>query len=192
MFSKISIIFVVHARTYPPRGISLQRINRHGTYIQGYLLTWSRSENCSGLKRIHGFWEIFVFGTKSSRFLTSLFESNCPCACITLELRKALRVMYYDSSWGRSPFQSWAPGRATKIQVKLRRRQFSINFDHFRGACPNLSSSTTFSKTHKQTRRLHSWIARDLIYIRKLLRGQTNSRILRNLHFSHQKFKIFD
>ena len=132
------------------------------------------------------------FETKLSRFLTTILKSNCPCACITLELRKALRVMYYDPYWGRSPFQGWAPGRATEIQFKLRRRQVFENFDHFSVACPDLFASTDFSKTMQSTQRCHSWIARDLIYIGKLLRSQTNSQILRNLRFCDPFTPIFD
>ena len=56
----------------------------------------------------------------------------------------------------------------------------------------NLSSSTNFSKTNISTQRIHSWIGRDLIYPRKLLRGQTNSQILRYLHFSDPFTTLFD
>ena len=44
----------------------------------------TRSENCSGVKRIHGFGEIFIFLNHLHQFLTSLRDLNCPCACITL------------------------------------------------------------------------------------------------------------
>ena len=63
---------------------------------------------------------------------------------------------------------------------------------NFRSTFPDLFVKRDFSRTHKQTRHLHSWTARDLIYPGKLLRGQTNSRILRNLRFRHQNFNIFD
>ena len=63
---------------------------------------------------------------------------------------------------------------------------------HFRVHAPDLSLRTTCSKTHKQTRDPHRWIGLDLIYMKKLLRGQTNSRIARNLHFSHPFTPIFD
>ena len=56
----------------------------------------------------------------------------------------------------------------------------------------NLCTSTTFSKTHKQTCHLHFWIARDLIYKGKLLRSETNSQISSNLHFSYPFTPFFD
>ena len=56
----------------------------------------------------------------------------------------------------------------------------------------DLSCSTTFSKTHKQTRDRHRWIGLDFIYKGKLLRSQTNTQISRYLHFSVQFFPLFD
>ena len=67
----------------------------------------------------------------------------------------------------------------------------SKNHEHldFRGHAPDLSFKRDFSKTHRQTQRLHSWIARDLSLPGKLLRGQTNSQILRYLHFSPNRVR---
>ena len=49
-----------------------------------------------------------------------------------------------------------------------------------------------FSKTHRQTQRIYFWIGLDLTEVGKLLRSQTNSQILRNLHFCDQETKNFD
>ena len=46
-----------------------------------------------------------------------------------------------------------------------------------------LSSNKDFSKTHSQTYQAHSWTAINLMEVRKLVRGQTNTQILRCLHF---------
>ena len=60
------------------------------------------------------------------------------------------------------------------------------------GHGPDLSSRGDFSKTHKQTRRMHSWIGLDLTEGVKLLRSETNSQILSNLHFCDPFTPIFD
>ena len=62
----------------------------------------------------------------------------------------------------------------------------------FSVSCKNLFLKRDFSKTHKQTCYIHSWIARDLIWVGKLLRSKTNSRIASNLYFSELPVKIFD
>ena len=49
-----------------------------------------------------------------------------------------------------------------------------------------MSLSRDFSKTHRQTQRIYFWIGLDLTERGKLLRSQTNSQILRNLHFCDQ------
>ena len=50
-------------------------------------------------------------------------------------------------------------------------------------SCKNISSTKDFSKTHSQTHQVHSWTAINLMEVRKLVRGQTNTQILRYLHF---------
>ena len=55
-----------------------------------------------------------------------------------------------------------------------------------------ISSKRDFSKTHRQTQRIYFWIGLDLTEVGKLLRSQTNSQILRNLHFCDQETKNFD
>ena len=79
-----------------------------------------------------------------------------------------------------------------KLSEKVREQsKIRENLDFF-GPWKNLFCSTTFSIAHSQTQQVHSWIARELIYIRKLLRSQLNSQILRYLHFSDLSAKIFD
>ena len=60
------------------------------------------------------------------------------------------------------------------------------------GCMPGLIPPENFLTAHKQTRDLHRWIAIDLIYIKKLPRGETNLQISRYLHFSAPFTPIFD
>ena len=79
-----------------------------------------------------------------------------------------------------------------KLSVRIRRpSRIRENLD-FLGPYSDLSSCTIFSKTHKQTRDLHRWMALDLIYKKKLLRGKTNSQIARYLHFCDLSPENFD
>ena len=55
-----------------------------------------------------------------------------------------------------------------------------------------MSACADFSKTHRQTPELHSWVCRDLTEVGKLLPCQLNSQILRYLHFSDSFTPIFD
>ena len=54
----------------------------------------------------------------------------------------------------------------------------------FSVSCKNLCFDQTFSQTHRQTQRMHSWIGLDLRKVQKLVRSQTNTRILSYDHFS--------
>ena len=116
------------------------------------------------------------------------------------ESLERLYESYVISSWGRSPFQGWAPGRAAQNHQIAWRGNFSEIWEnptfhenlYFLNHTKNLCFSTTFYKTHRQTQRIHSWIALDLIYIRKLLRSQLNSQILKYLHFSELSANFFD
>ena len=69
--------------------------------------------------------------------------------------------------------------------------KFHENLD-FRVHAPDLCVNRDFSKTHKQTQQLYSWIGIDLPEGGKLLPCQTNSWILRYLHFSDPFTPIFD
>ena len=51
------------------------------------------------------------------------------------------------------------------------------------GTYENLSSTKDFCETHSQTHQVHSWTAINLMEVRKLVRGQTNTQILRYHHF---------
>ena len=63
----------------------LKRIDRHPTYISGYVMTLSREENCSGVKRTYRLWEIFNFVCELSMFLTTSSRHDFPCIRITLK-----------------------------------------------------------------------------------------------------------
>ena len=52
--------------------------------------------------------------------------------------------------------------------------KFHGNLD-FLARAPDASVRTDFSKTHRQTQRLHSWIGLGLIWWGKLLRCQLNT-----------------
>ena len=125
-------------------------------------------------------------------FLTSPFESNFPCRCITLRARKALRVMsLHKITFGRgsAPFQVLSPRQGRKFSANRLERAL---FRKFRPHEKNPSLKRDFYITHKLTQRIHSWIGRDLSYPGKLLRSQTNLQILRNLHFCARKTHFFD
>ena len=144
-------------------------------------------------------WNEFTDFEQSS-FLSSIFptfwqacwNSISPAAVLLLELERLYESCNVLLYWGRSPFQGWAPGRAAKIRLERRRRHFFGNFDHFSASCQDLSALVTFSKTHRRTQRIHSWIGLYLRTCGKLVRSETNSQILRNLHFCHQFFPLFD
>ena len=65
---------------------------------------------------------------------------------------------------------------------------FHENLDFF-GVTKNLCLDVTLSKTHRQTQRMHSWIALGLRNVKKLVPCQTNSGILSYDHFSGQKVR---
>ena len=68
---------------------------------------------------------------------------------------------------------------------------FLLNFEKTRkfmkitifGVMPGPMLIGKFSKTHRRTCHLHSWINFYLGMVAKLVRSETNSQILRNLHF---------
>ena len=105
IFAKISI-FRTHARTRISRGIFLKRIARHATYIPGQLLTSASGENCSRVKRIHGFWEIFIFLIHLHHFWQACWTSISRALVLLLELRPALRVICI---FGAKPFPGLRP-----------------------------------------------------------------------------------
>ena len=67
-----------------------------------------------------------------------------------------------------------------------------IETDILFGVIKNIFTKRDFARTHRQTQRMHSWIARDLSYPGKLIRSQLNSRILRNLHLCDLFLALFD
>ena len=107
--------FWCHRKSYPAVQLFLKRIDRHNECIPGYVVTWSRLENCSEINWTHRFRDIFIFVIHLHHFLTSLLDLDFPCRCITLWARKALRVIYVLRSWGRRPVRVLSPrqGRPT-------------------------------------------------------------------------------
>ena len=69
--------------------------------------------------------------------------------------------------------------------------KFHENLD-FLESCKNLSLKRDFSQTHRQTQRIHSWIALDLRKGGKLLWSQLNSQILTYLHVYELSANFFD
>ena len=57
---------------------------------------------------------------------------------------------------------------------------------------PDTFFSRKFAQTIKSTQRMHRWIAYDLRKNRKLIQSETNTQILRNLHFCDQNLHFFD
>ena len=149
--------------TFPSVGFFLKRIARHNRYIPGQVVTWSRSENCSCVKRIHRFWDILIFLNHLPQFLTRHLDLNFPCACITLELRKALRVMWIFVSGGECTLVVREPRHGPKNWPKAHQKALFQKFCQFRRHARNLSISWNFCKTHSQTQQIHSWTGRDLI-----------------------------
>ena len=133
-----------------------------------------------------------IFLIHLPHFLTRLLKVNCSCRCITLELRKALRVMCYACCLGAKPFPGLSPRQGRpKTEISHQRTNFRKS-EHFLVSCPDLFFSRDFSKTHRRTQRHHSWIAFDFVEVGKLLRSELNTQILRYLHFSHPFTPIFD
>ena len=122
-------------------------------------------------------------------FLTTVFERDSRCNRITLRATKALRVMCNTNSWGWAPSRRSAPGRAAQTGPHSWSWRFSKMLVHH----ADLSIKRYFSKTHRQTQRIHSWIAFDLRKVGKLIRCQTNSWKFRFLNFRDQNLrKILD
>ena len=107
--------------------------------------------------------------------------SISPFNRITLRAEKALRVTFAHSTHILEA--SW------KLPRHFREKStFHENLDFF-GVTKNLSLLVTFSKTHRQTQRIHSWICLDLRNVKKLVPRETNSQILRYLDFSGQNLR---
>ena len=136
--------------------------------------------------------------SKNHTFLTTQFKHDFPANRITLRARNALRVIYLHKKYlwrGEASFRVLSPRQGRKFSEILKERSLFRKFHEnlkFSGAWKNLSSAKYFATTHRQTQRSHSWIARDLIYLKKLVLCKTNSQILRNLYFSEPFTPLFD
>ena len=75
----------------------------------------------------------------------------------------SLRVMWYHSFLGAKPFPGLSPRQGRWNSIWASQTALFRKFRPFVASGPNLSISTTFSKTHKQTRDLHFWIGLDLV-----------------------------
>ena len=64
-------------------------------------------------------------------------------------------------------------------------------FGHFSVSLKNLSSIRKFAQGIKSTQRMHFWITYNLRKGRKLLPSETNSQILRYLHFCGPTARFF-
>ena len=136
--------------------------------------------------------------SKNHTFLTAQLKHDFPANRITLRARKALRVICLHKNYlwsGEAPFQVLRPRQGRKFSEILKERSLFRKFHEnlkFSGACKNLSFAKHFATAHRQTQRSHSWIARDLIYLKKLVPCKTNSQILRNPHSCVQKSHFVD
>ena len=99
-------------------------------------------------------------------------------------------VMYcFD---GAKPFPGLRPRQGRQNSICSSLTLLFRKFLSFFGIMPNPFCKRDFSKTHSWTCHLHSWIALGLTIREKLVRSETNSQILRNLHFCEPFTPIFD
>ena len=106
--------------------------------------------------------------------LERLYES---CKCLSL---------------GAKPFPGLSPRQGRQNSTSASETSLFRKFRSFSASCPDTSLLRDFSKTHRWTQRIHSWIGLELLEVGKLLRSQTNSQILSNLHFCEPFTPIFD
>ena len=93
---------------------------------------------------------------------------------------------------GAKPFPGLSPRQGRQNSTCSALAALFRKFRSFSASCPDTSLKRDFSKTNRWTQRSHSWIDLDFLERRKLLRSQTNSQILRNLHFCDPFTPIFD
>ena len=146
------------------------------------------------------FWSIYA------NFWQAHLISISRAPVLLLELRKALRVIC-TTPGAKHLSRCWAPGRAAQnrnalfftyaIQIFMifnhfrQKSKFHENLD-FSESCPDLCLLVFFSKTHRRTQRMHSWIGIDVRKAGKLLRSETNSQILGYFTFTVQNLHFFD
>ena len=126
------------------------------------------------------------------QFLTSMLKFDFPCRCITLRTRKALRVMYCIALLGAKPFPGLSPRQGRQNSICSSLTLLFRKIRSFSASCPDLSWLVIFSKTHRRTQRIHSWIALHLRMVGKFVRSETDSQILRNLYFCEPFTPFFD
>ena len=96
------------------------------------------------------------------------------------------------ASLGAKPFPGLSPRQGRQNSTCSSLTLLFRKFRSFSASGPDLSLLVTFSKTHRRTQRIHSWIDLDMAQAKKLVRSETNSQILRNLHFCDPFTPIFD
>ena len=130
-------------------------------------MTSATEENCSRVKRIHRFWNIFICVSKKHTFLTAQLKHDFPANRITLRARKALRVislavglllqlqrLYESRMHGWTASRRSAPGRAAQIGPHSWSWRFFQEFwcheQHFlrSSSRPNVYTDTTNSFLH--------------------------------------------
>ena len=120
-------------------------------------------------------------------FLDLPYEpSNAPWSeIIYFCARSDIELMELEKSSNNQLFER---RRAQKIRNRCRAR-FTVQRYYSKSWIGStsqiLSISTNFSKTHRQTQQIHSWVCLELTERGKLLQSQLNSQILKYLHFSH-------
>ena len=93
---------------------------------------------------------------------------------------------------GAKPFPGLRPRQGRQNSICSSLTLLFRKFRSFSASCPDLFLLVTFSKTHRRTQRIHSWITLHLRMVEKLVRSETNLQILRNLHFCEPFTPIFD
>ena len=79
------------------------------------------------------------------------------------KLKKKHLLFVFSPAFGGEALSGLSPRQGRWNSIWASQTSLFRKFRPFGASCPNLSASTTFSKTHKQTRDLHRWIALELI-----------------------------
>jgi len=96
-------------------------------------------------------------------FFSNFIVSKTPSRALADTLKHSVTIL--EASW--------------KLPASFRETRKFMKISKFRGHQKKLCSIRYFATAHRQTQRLHFWIARDLRCAEKLLPCKTNSQILR-------------
>ena len=127
----------------------------------------------------------------SSRYKTNIYEQKFNSSAWVNEIKLQKRP---HQKFCLEPLHQFAYFFGPEFKMAQLRSEKLENHEnlYFLEACPNTSVKRDFSRTHRQTQRMYSWIGLDLTEAGKLLRSETNLQILRYLHFSKPFTPIFD